>query len=79
MGLRETQFARIAEELDRIGCVEVRISHVGVDQRAVFVRRDEAVTIPYALAMRALLRKESFRGDDEVWDALLTYGRKGLA
>jgi hypothetical protein len=78
MGLRETRFAAIQAELDRLGCKEVCLSHVGVDGQVVFVRREEAITCSYAMARHTLLRLPSFGGDEEVWGALKKLGRPGL-
>jgi hypothetical protein len=78
MGLRETRFASIQAELERLGCREVCLSHVGVDGQVVFVRREEAITCTYAMARHTLLRLTSFCGDEEVWDALKKLGSPGL-
>jgi hypothetical protein len=78
MALRETRFDSIQSELDRLGCREVRVTHVGADEQVLFARRDEAITCFYALARHILVRLRSFCGDQEVWEALEKVGRSGF-
>ncbi|MHC4472701.1 MAG: hypothetical protein ACYTDY_15740 [Planctomycetota bacterium] len=56
----------------------MRIAHIGAEDRIVFVRGDEAITCPYALALHFLRRGETLCGDQVVWDLLLRVGHFGL-
>jgi hypothetical protein len=78
MALRETRFDSLQGELERLGCQEVRVTHVGADEQVLFARRDEAISCSYALARHILTRLQSFCGDQEVWEALEKVGRPGF-